>query len=97
MKFETKADTLQKLYGNINYGEVLPQVSFTIGDWKNTDYLDIVFNSNLEWLDLEVPVIVRSSAQSEDSLGGSMAGHFDSVLNVVGEKSIPNYHMTLFS
>ena len=88
MNFETKANTLNNLINNVKNGRVLPQVNFTVRDWKNLDYLDIVFNSDLEWLDLSSPVIVRSSAQSEDSLVGSLAGHFESVLNVIGKEDL---------
>ena len=48
MKFETKANTLEKLFGNLKHGVVLPQVSFTVRDWKSSDYLDILFESNIE-------------------------------------------------
>lgn len=31
----TKSETLQKLYGKLSCAEVLPQVSFTVGEWQN--------------------------------------------------------------
>ena len=88
MKFDTKANTLANLANKIKFGEVLPQINFTIEDWKNLRYLDIIFNSYNEWFDLSSPVIVRSSGISEDSMLESLAGHYDSVLNVTGKDSL---------
>ena len=88
MKFDTKSQTLSKLYKNISHGEVLPQISFTLGNIYNLSYLDILFNSNIIWINETDPLIVRSSSQNEDSLEQSLAGHFDSVLNVIGKKEL---------
>ena len=88
MKFNTKSKTLENLYGNIKNGIVLPQISFNVRDWQDSSYLDIVFNSKISWINNTTPVIVRSSSQNEDSMEHSLAGHFESVLNVIGKENL---------
>jgi glutamine kinase len=88
MKFNTKSKTLENLYGNIKNGIVLPQISFNVRDWQDSSYLDIVFNSKISWINNTTPVIVRSSSQHEDSMEQSLAGHFESVLNVIGKENL---------
>ena len=84
--FGTKADTLGRLRPLLKTGTILEQFHFSVRDWR-TSSLGI-------WEDLQVggwlqrSVIVRSSAQSEDSLTESNAGIFTTVLNVTGEVEI---------
>ena len=79
MIISSKADTLKTLYPLLTKSRIEPLYSFTISDWKNekepiiAKILDM-FSSNL--------IVVRSSAVQEDTLDQSMAGCFESVLNV---------------
>jgi phosphohistidine swiveling domain-containing protein len=76
-KFQTKARTLQFLEGKISQGIVLPQISFSLKDWKESK------NEILKCIKAKFPcVIVRSSSCQEDTDSSSMAGAFDSILNV---------------
>lgn len=81
----TKAYTLQNLQKKLQTAKVLPLVVFTVGEWADHAekiYKDLLHNS---WG--KNPVIVRSSAVNEDSEKESMAGKYESVLNVVGKKA----------
>ncbi len=81
MQFSTKAKTLAQLYGGLKTAIVLPQLCFRVGDWKqNTDFL-LRQLKQYKWLENQ-GVIVRSSAKNEDAFHQSMAGHFDSVLDI---------------
>jgi glutamine kinase len=88
MKFDTKSQTLAKLFGKITCGEVLPQLCFKVSDLENKTFLDNFFNSEAPWINYELPLIVRSSSCKEDSLEQSFAGHFESVLNVLGKDDL---------
>lgn len=80
-KLGTKAETLRVLYKKLKYSEVLPQYSFTVGQWKaDCENIMSVFNS-LGW---NTEVIVRSSSLTEDSSDKSQAGKYESVANVPG-------------
>jgi glutamine kinase len=88
MIFKTKAETLKALEGLLKHGQVLPQFCFTSEMWdiEAKNVLDALWDNYPEWIDQ--PLIVRSSGQAEDSLVESLAGHFESVANVVGKESI---------
>lgn len=79
----TKSAVLQGLEDKLKSAIVLSQVSFSAAEWKKNQEKIIAaihkkfFNNKL---------VVRSSAVAEDSASQSLAGHFDSVLNVSGEK-----------
>ena len=78
MQFTSKAETLKKLSATLKIGKVLPQLQFTVTEYheNKTSILEeicIQFTSN---------IIVRSSSLSEDRDTQSMAGAFESVLNV---------------
>jgi len=88
MRFNSKAKTLNNLIGNIKNAIVLPQICFTVRDWKNSNYLNIVFNSKVSWINDKTSLIVRSSSQNEDSMDQSLAGHFESELDVIGKKDL---------
>mgnify|MGYP003682167245 FL=1 len=79
---------MKALEGVLKHGQVLPQFYFTSGMWDidSKKVLDALWDNYPEWVDQ--PLIVRSSGQAEDSLVESLAGHFESVANVVGKKSI---------
>jgi len=84
--FGTKAETLRQLENILETATVLPQVSFSIAEWKHDPIQIFVELGARSWL--KKPLIVRSSALHEDSPNQSLAGHFVSVPNVVGEDQI---------
>ncbi len=82
-KLGTKAETLQRLYQRLKYAKVLPQMCFTVQDW-NADKERVLENyERLEW---NQSVVVRSSSLMEDTETQSLAGKYESVLGVCGEK-----------
>ena len=84
--FGTKAETLERLEPVLKAARVLPQVQATSSFWRQDPeaVFDIVRGKG--WLDR--PLIVRSSAKAEDSASGSLAGHFESIPDVYGEKAL---------
>lgn len=84
--FGSKAETLERLEGQLNHGRVLPQVRFTVSEWRIAaeDVLARLFLQ--DWG--SKPVIVRSSSLAEDSGCESLAGHFASVKDVCGLEQI---------
>jgi glutamine kinase len=85
-KFRTKAESLEALRPLLQTARVLPQVRFSVGDWHSCAKLVLAALKAESWG--SGPVIVRSSAQSEDGAFRSQAGKFDSVLGVVGEAAV---------
>lgn len=83
-KLGTKAETLQKLYQRLISAEVLPQICFTVSEWnaRKDEILDRY--EKLEWKE---SVVVRSSSLMEDTAEQSLAGKFESVLNVNGKEN----------
>lgn len=78
----TKAETLKLLYQRLAKAEVLPQYTFTVGEWdKNQDKIREKFRA-LTWNE---NVIVRSSSLTEDTQRSSQAGKYESIANVSGE------------
>jgi len=79
-KFGTKAETLSKLEGILEHGHILPQVMLSVEEWKMSraeviQNIQDTFGRNLS-------VVIRSSGINEDTAWSSMAGNFESVLNV---------------
>ncbi len=86
MSFLSKADTLAQLESQLTHATVLPQVSFTVSSWRAEEH-DILGNVDAKgWMN--EALIVRSSASAEDNNNASLAGHFQSVLNVMGLDAI---------
>lgn len=85
----TKSETLQKLYGKLSCAEVLPQVSFTVGEWQNNsaNVWHRVRSRFSEGDKTGQGLIVRSSALNEDTALESQAGKFESVGNVIGQEN----------
>lgn len=84
-KFGTKAETLKKLENKLQYSKVLEQVKFTVKDYENNSDLVI---SNIQKIIKSQKLVVRSSALNEDTHNSSMAGNYESILNVMtNEKS----------
>ena len=77
--FGTKSETLALLKDKLSLGKLLPQYVFTCDQWnrKSDNILHhITSHFSDEFL------AIRSSAQGEDGQANSMAGAYDSVLNV---------------
>ena len=79
----TKAETLNRLYGQLQNAKVLPQLCFTVKEWENKKAKIVETFHGLEW---NTSVVVRSSALSEDTASESGAGKYESVLDVSGER-----------
>lgn len=84
--FKTKAESLEALAPLLRNGRVLPQVRFSVGDWRSDAGGVLAAVTATPWGSDRV--IVRSSARCEDSAAGSQAGRYDSVLGVVGTAAV---------
>ena len=84
--FGTKAETLKRLFPLLSKGKILEQVCFTVATWKAQQSLVFEKLTDKRWLDL--PLIVRSSAKTEDSWEASHAGGYTTVMNVQGKALI---------
>lgn len=80
----TKAETLKKIYGHMRTAKVLPQFTFTTGEWQSHSAGMISKFQDLPW---SSRVIVRSSALNEDTQTQSQAGKYESIADVSGEKA----------
>ncbi len=83
IKFTTKAETLESTGHILTTARVLPQIRFTIQEWRRN--VNVVINRIKARFGLENSLIVRSSNLTEDSDHGSLAGQFTSVADVYGE------------
>lgn len=84
MKLGTKAETLGRIYSKLHYADVLPQISFTVQEWR--------FRADEYWQQCvniwgEKEVIVRSSAINEDTQEHSQAGKYESIGHVCGKQN----------
>jgi glutamine kinase len=85
--FKTKAETLEAVAPWLSKARVLPQVRFSVGEWRSDPGGCLASVKATPWGSGRV--IVRSSAQCEDSAGGSsQAGKYDSILGVLGSAAI---------
>jgi hypothetical protein len=84
--FKTKAQNLTQLKPLVTMSTILDIVSFTVKEWNSRpDYW-------LKYIQTRFPdelLVVRSSSTSEDTFESSLAGQFESVLNVWSER----YHL----
>lgn len=79
-QFGTKANTLDSLRKKLQKSIVLEQFSFTVKDWQNNkDSILMQLKSKFEDKN---SLVIRSSAINEDTANASMAGNFESVLDV---------------
>ncbi len=87
MNFSHKANTLAALHGTLQSAQVLPQFAFTVAQWQASpqSVLD-TFSQDCQWC--QSNLIVRSSGVDEDSVTGSLAGQYDSVLDVCGQSQL---------
>lgn len=84
--FGTKAETLERLQSRVDGARVLPQLRFTVDEWNSAPEAVCHMVAAHGWE--HCPVIVRSSALSEDSATQSLAGRFTSVANVLGKEQL---------
>ena len=85
--FKTKAESLEALAPLLRNGRVLPQVRFSVGDWRSDAAGVLAAITAAPWGSGRV--IVRSSARGEDGAArSSQAGKYDSVLGVVGSAAV---------
>jgi len=84
--FGTKAETLERLAPSIRHARVLPQIRFTVAQWRAARKRILKQISAATWG--HQALIVRSSARTEDGVASSAAGRYDSVLDVRGDVSL---------
>lgn len=82
--FGSKADTLRALEPVLTTARVLPQLCLRTGGLEPEGLLSLVREAGWQ----NRPLIVRSSARSEDTAESSNAGKFLSIANVQGEAAI---------
>jgi glutamine kinase len=86
VEFKTKAETLETLAPLLRHGRVLPQIRFSISDWRSNPSGVLAALTAAPWGSGRV--IVRSSARGEDGAVSSQAGKYDSVLGVIGSAAV---------
>ena len=86
LQFTTKAETLRSLEGRLAAARVLPQVCLTAAQAREDPGLAWVLLGRAGMAEGEL--IVRSSAQNEDTAQCSNAGKFLSIPNVRGEAAV---------
>jgi glutamine kinase len=85
--FRTKAESLDALAPLLRTARVLPQVRFSVRDWRSDASGVLAAVAAAPWGSGRV--IVRSSARNEDGGGGnSQAGKYQSVLGVAGNAAV---------
>ena len=82
----TKGETLEWLAPRLRHARVLPQIRFTVAQWRTARKSVHARIAAAAWG--STTLIVRSSAQSEDGAASSAAGKYDSVLGVVGDAAL---------
>jgi glutamine kinase len=84
--FRTKAESLERVAPLLQSAQVLPQVRFSVREWRGQPEVVKASIIGTQWG--SGPVIVRSSAYDEDGTTRSQAGRYSSVLAVVGIEAI---------
>ena len=92
--FGTKAETLERLAAIVTKARILPQTNISWRAWLERPE-ELLSNLESHWLDR--PVIVRSSARTEDQATASLAGHFLSVPNVIGRSAVKDAITRVFT
>jgi len=87
VQFGTKAETLERLAPLLRGASILPQVRFSVAEWRGDLQGVLTRIFACPWG--SGALIVRSSAQSEDSSSESQAGKFTSVAGVHGAAISP--------
>ena len=78
-KFGTKADTLLRLQDKLSCSKILSQIKCTVREIEED--IDTIIE-NIQSYFSATKLVVRSSAHNEDTHTSSMAGNYESVLNV---------------
>ena len=86
VQFGTKAETLERLQAQLKHARILPQVRFSVAQWRADQNTILARVAAMPWG--RETLIVRSSAKSEDGAARSEAGKYDSVLGVKGDSSL---------
>lgn len=86
IQVSTKAKTLESLNGRLKSAKILPLCYFTVKEWRESE--QSVIQSVLKHKWASQSLIVRSSGVSEDSELESLAGYYESILNVKGKKGL---------
>ena len=86
VQFGTKAETLERLAPLLRSAAILPQIRFSVADWRRDQTAVVRRISETSWGSKSL--IVRSSAANEDSSSDSMAGKFTSVGGVEGAAAV---------
>jgi glutamine kinase len=87
VEFTTKAETLEAVAPLLRTARVLPQVRFSVGQWRGDASGVLAEIAAAPWSSGRV--IVRSSAHSEDgAASNSQAGKYDSVPGVLGSAAV---------
>jgi len=81
--FGTKAGTLERLREQVTQASVLPLLQFSVEEWRASQAAVLDRLRLQSWSGQ--PLIVRSSAAGEDGEAASLAGRYESVLDVHGE------------
>jgi len=85
--FKTKAESLEAVAPLLRHGRVLPQVRFSVADWRLNAAGVLATVAAAPWGSDRV--IVRSSGRGEDGAArNSQAGRYDSVLGVAGKLAV---------
>ncbi|MGP0076527.1 MAG: adenylyl-sulfate kinase [Bryobacteraceae bacterium] len=87
IQFASKAETLERLAPLLRSAAILPQVRFSVAEWRADQESVLKRISSSVWG--SKALIVRSSAKCEDSSSESKAGKFTSVAGVTGAAAIP--------
>ena len=78
-RFGTKAEVLEKLASSCHSISIPPLCYFSVMDWRDSETARV---SEIMTLFAGHAVAIRSSAINEDSAANSMAGAYESILNV---------------
>jgi hypothetical protein len=81
--FGTKAETLSRLSGALSLSNILPTYYFSVLEWKENP--SKILQETMTFAKRQ-SLIIRSSAQNEDGGASSMAGAFESCLNVASDE-----------
>lgn len=84
--FGTKAEILDQLRPILSSASILPQVRFSVSEWRDHSTTVLTRISAEVWGGQRL--IVRSSAQAEDGAEASSAGAYRSIGNVCGENAL---------
>jgi len=86
VRLSTKGESLEALAPLLRHGRILPQVRFSVAQWRTDQNGILALVAQKPWG--KCPLIVRSSAQHEDSATCSAAGKYVSVLDVRGNTAL---------